>query len=184
MTSIACPSCHQVLPLEDVNVATDVALCRRCGVTHAFSDLLQERELTTQLEKSVPPSGVWEHPTAHGVKIGASHRSLAAGVGFLAISLFWNGIMSVFVLVNTASTLRLLGVPSPDWFPAPKMNGDTMGWGMTVFSLVVFDAVFGRRDGNDRWLPARVGRAHGGRSQHPRGVDLYGNRAIGAAATV
>ncbi len=53
--------------------------------------------------------------------------------GALAISLFWNGIVSVFVLVAISATLQQLHVPTPDWFPAPKMNGDAMTVGMTIF---------------------------------------------------
>jgi hypothetical protein len=51
----------------------------------------------------------------------------------LAVSLFWNGIVSVFVSVALASTLHLLGAPVPAWFPAPHMNGEIMGTGVTVF---------------------------------------------------
>jgi hypothetical protein len=57
-------------------------------------------------------------------------------VGYLGISLFWNGIVSVFVLVALSGTLHHLQWPVPDWFPAPKMNGRDMGLGELIFLWV------------------------------------------------
>lgn len=34
----ACPHCQTTIPLADVNVATDIALCRACGRTMSFSE--------------------------------------------------------------------------------------------------------------------------------------------------
>ena len=68
-----------------------------------------------------------------GTVIGATHRSLGAAIGSLAIALFWNGIVSVFVLVATASTLQLFDVGVPEWFPAPNLGKTPMGTGMTIF---------------------------------------------------
>jgi hypothetical protein len=33
----ACPFCQAHIPIEDINVATDIALCRACGRTTSFS---------------------------------------------------------------------------------------------------------------------------------------------------
>jgi hypothetical protein len=54
-------------------------------------------------------------------------------LGTLAASLFWNGIVSVFVLLVTSSTLQHLGITAPHWFPVPEMDGENMGVGMTAF---------------------------------------------------
>ena len=35
-----CPKCRGAIPLDDVNVATDIALCRRCEQTFAYSELI------------------------------------------------------------------------------------------------------------------------------------------------
>jgi hypothetical protein len=53
--------------------------------------------------------------------------------GTLAFALFWNGIVSVFVLIAIAGTLNNMGVPLPSWFPAPDMNGSPMSTGMNLF---------------------------------------------------
>ena len=130
---VSCPLCRNEIPKVDINVSTDLALCRRCDKTHVFSELFQRRDLSQELKKSQPPSGVWERTTARGVAFGVSHRSILGALGALAMGLFWNGIVSVFVLINLASTLSLLGVSLPEWFPAPNMNEQAMGWGMTLF---------------------------------------------------
>jgi hypothetical protein len=54
-------------------------------------------------------------------------------IGALAVALFWNGIVSVFVLVAIAGTLNNFGVTLPTWFPAPDMNGSPMSKGATLF---------------------------------------------------
>lgn len=133
MPVTACPKCQREIPDGDINVSTDIAFCRHCDIAHAFSELLQRRDLSKELDGKPPPDGVSERTTARGVAYVASHRSIPMALGALAVSLFWNGIVSVFVVLNLASTLNLLGVPVPAWFPAPLMNGDTMGWGITLF---------------------------------------------------
>jgi hypothetical protein len=44
-TPTICPACSATIPLADVNVATDIALCRACGATHPFSALLATGDL-------------------------------------------------------------------------------------------------------------------------------------------
>jgi hypothetical protein len=44
-TECLCPYCREIIPLEDVNVATDIALCRACGRTSAFSMTCAEGDL-------------------------------------------------------------------------------------------------------------------------------------------
>jgi hypothetical protein len=85
------------------------------------------------IDPNNPPAGAWYRNDGMGPVIGATHRSLGAAFGALAISLFWNGIVSVFVVLALSSTLRHLGFQLPDWFPAPNMNNSPMGVGMTLF---------------------------------------------------
>jgi hypothetical protein len=94
---------------------------------------MEELELEEQVDLARPPAGVWRESDGLGTRMGATHRSLGAAGGLLAACLFWNGIVSVFVLLALASTLRLLGVEVPHWFPAPEMDKQPMGVGMTIF---------------------------------------------------
>jgi hypothetical protein len=89
--------------------------------------------LEASIDLNQPPAGAWCTNDGTGPVIGATHRSLGVAFGALAMSVFWNGIVSVFVLVALAGTLRNLGLPLPHWFPAPNMNGSPMSVGMTIF---------------------------------------------------
>ncbi len=128
-----CPRCGKIIPVEDINVAKDVALCRSCNLVSALSSLVSAYALEPDVDLHQPPPGCWHRSTGFGTVVGATHRSLGTALSLLAVALFWNGIVSIFVLVAISSTLHLLHVPVPDWFPAPKMNGETMSVGMTIF---------------------------------------------------
>ncbi len=127
-----CPHCKQTVANADVNVASDVAFCRICNVAHKLSDLVHGLALG-DVDLTRPPQGTWHSQMGMSTVIGATHRSIGMAIGTLAISLFWNGITSVFVSLAFSSTLKHLGVGAPDWFPDPKMNGGPMTVGMTIF---------------------------------------------------
>ena len=93
-------------------------------------------ELEAGVDWDHPPAGIWHRDDGRELVVGATHRSLPAAIGALAFALFWNGIVSVFVLIAIAATLGHLNVPVPDWFPAPEMNDSPMGVGMTIFLWV------------------------------------------------
>src|SRR5687768_13226465 len=109
--SSTCPKCKAVIRAEDINVATDIALCRACNTPHKFSELVSRLDLEQGVDIHTPPAGAWYLSSPLETVIGATHRSSGAALGLLAISLFWNGIVSVFVLLATAGTLSHLGVP-------------------------------------------------------------------------
>lgn len=132
MMTPRCSKCQRTIPSDDVNVANDVAFCRVCNVAHKLSSLVQGVQLDS-VDVNSPPAGAWHRSSGLTTLIGASHRSLGMALGLLAISLFWNGIVSVFVLFAVSSTLRHMGVTVPGWFPGPNMNGSEMGVGMTIF---------------------------------------------------
>ncbi len=43
-----CPLCQSVIPADDVNVATDLALCRSCGNTSSFSVVSGSSEISLE----------------------------------------------------------------------------------------------------------------------------------------
>ena len=126
-----CPRCKQVIPSEDVNVANDIAFCRKCNLSHRLSALTLGTAVDENVDVNQPPAGTWFLREGNTVVIGSTHRSLGQAFAVLFACLFWNGIVSVFVCFAAASTLRHLGVPMPQWFPALK--GSVMPVGMTLF---------------------------------------------------
>jgi len=128
-----CPRCKGVIPSEDINVANDIAFCRHCNLSHSLSQLASASTVDENVDASRPPDGTWFQRNGAGTLIGATHRSVGQAFGLLFFSVFWNGIVSVFVLLTLASTLKHLGLSIPHWFPAPNMNGKAIPLGMTLF---------------------------------------------------
>jgi hypothetical protein len=84
-----CPTCQAEIPLADVNVSTDLALCRRCGKTFAFSRLVEE-QTPSPVDLSRPPRGSWFHSDMSGFEVGSTTRS--AGAFFLVpFMCVWSG---------------------------------------------------------------------------------------------
>lgn len=92
--SFQCPHCRRRLPMADVNVAADTALCRACGIPLRYSELL---DTVTTASTATPPRGTWRTDDGRSLRIGASCRSWGA-IPLLGINIFWNGIVGVFVV--------------------------------------------------------------------------------------
>jgi hypothetical protein len=122
MTSVppTCPQCREPIAGADVNVGKGVAYCRRCHLLHDLSELLASAELDFAPELTAPPPGTWLREDGFRTLVGARHRSLGTVAGLLFITLFWNGIVSVFVMGAVAGTLHHYGVPPPAWLPNAK----------------------------------------------------------------
>ncbi len=90
-----------------------------------------------------PPSGCSIHSFGQRAVATVSLRSITGFVTTTGFALFWNGIVSVFVLIAIAGLYANLIGPLPKWFPAPglndgkpEMNGGPMELGMTLFLCV------------------------------------------------
>ena len=128
-----CPKCGRAILGDDINAATDIAYCRPCNLAHKLSVLITSCDLTHGVDFNKPPSGVRCAVSGGRVRVTVTHRALGAAAGILAIALFWNGILSVFLLIAISATLTNLHVPIPAWFPSPETNDSNMGVGMTIF---------------------------------------------------
>jgi hypothetical protein len=85
-----CPSCGAAIPLDDVNVSKDVALCRACGQSTAFSLISAAAEINLQ-SLAQPPRGIRmdEEP---GGALKVSYRKISPVVLFLLpFTLVWGG---------------------------------------------------------------------------------------------
>ena len=137
MSAILCPKCRAAIPPDDVNVKEGVAFCRACNTLTRLADLADQAEITAA-DPASPPQGCDFSSNGNETTITVSARSAGAAIGALFFSLFWNGIVSVFVLVAIAGSLQHIFGSVPAWFPAPSMGkaGQTIPVGMLLFLWV------------------------------------------------
>lgn len=86
---LLCPKCRSEIPLDDVNVSTNIALCRRCGQNWNYADLTDDS--STNFDVMNPPKGAWFHEMPPcGFEVGVSTRSPTAFflVPFMCV---WSG---------------------------------------------------------------------------------------------
>ncbi len=137
-----CPNCDAVITADAINIKEGVALCPDCGKLSRLSELnTSGRSIADILAR--PPSGCSVVSDGQRVAATASLRSLSGFAFTAGFALFWNGIISVFVLIAIAGLYTNLIGPLPTWFPAPglkdgkpEMNGEPMDLGMTLFLCV------------------------------------------------
>lgn len=77
--------------MEDINVANDIALCRRCQQPHSYVELLNAAEVGP-IDSSRPPKGMWLLRKPNGFEMGFSTRQLALAIFLIPFTLFWSGI--------------------------------------------------------------------------------------------
>lgn len=85
-----CPLCRSAIAIDDINVATDVALCRRCGKAFSFSELLSGSARAAP-DLTTPPNGAWFEQLADGFRIGATTRSWMA-LFLVPFACVWSGM--------------------------------------------------------------------------------------------
>ena len=144
MAMNACPACGRPIAAEDINIKEGVGLCRACGTLSRLSEIA-DQPLADATSLAKPPKGCWyEQQMGGGGAVYASLRSPGTAIGTLAVCLFWNGIVSVFVLVALSGLYTHFFGRLPPWFPAPGAggsksssgggnSGSEMSLGMTLF---------------------------------------------------
>jgi hypothetical protein len=133
VASPICPRCKGVIPSDDVNVAKDIAYCRNCNLALSLSALASGTAVDEDVDLSRAPAGAWFRRDLEGVAIGATNRSLASAFALLFFALFWNGIVSFFVLITVAATLHQMGITIPAWFPAAMVKTGNLHLGLIIF---------------------------------------------------
>src|SRR2546423_1645734 len=85
-----CPDCRNVISLEDVNVAKDIALCRGCGKVWTFSLVRATKELAG-VDLQNPPKGVRiEEDFQGGMRI-RFHRISRSLIFLIPFTALWSG---------------------------------------------------------------------------------------------
>ena len=145
MAAVICLECGDEIGPDDVNVGEGVAYCRGCGSLSRLSEILDQAEgdredpfhpsaPERQVDPDVPPRGCAIRDDGLQTTLRASARSAGGIAGGLFATLFWNGIVSIFVLVAIAGTLHHILGSVPSWFPAPNFSsGGGMPLGMVLF---------------------------------------------------
>jgi hypothetical protein len=112
---LTCPKCRSEIPLEDVNVSTDIALCRQCEKTHSLAELSADGEVA-DVDTSQPPKGAWYRSQGNEFEVGATARS-ALAFFLVPFTLIWSGgslggiYGSQFAKGKFELTQSLFGIP-------------------------------------------------------------------------
>jgi hypothetical protein len=86
----SCPSCHAEIPLDDVNVAKDVALCRACGRATPFSLISGTAEVSLDALDEPPKSVRVEQGFGDEMSI-VYHRLSPVLLFLIPFTAFWSG---------------------------------------------------------------------------------------------
>jgi hypothetical protein len=89
LMSTICPSCRATISIADINVSTDIALCRSCGKTFSFSEIVPG-VATVRPDLAAPPAGTWFEELPRGFRVGGSTRSWMALV-IVPFTCVWSG---------------------------------------------------------------------------------------------
>lgn len=97
MKSYLCPECHADIPLSDINVSADVALCRTCGSRFHVVDLIEEGDEAeaSRLLSEPPPKHLKIVRALDDVsgKMEVRYTKINKGVFFLIpFTLVWSGL--------------------------------------------------------------------------------------------
>jgi hypothetical protein len=87
---VSCPTCGVVIPADDLNVSTDLALCRGCAKTFRLSENVDDAA-SPGPDLSSPPAGVEYETLADGFRISATTRSWGA-LFIVPFTCVWSGI--------------------------------------------------------------------------------------------
>jgi hypothetical protein len=145
MTANVCPACGKTIAIDDINVPEGVGLCRACGKLSRLADIADQPVIDPKTLASPPPPGCSIEEIfggGGGQILRASLRSPGSAIGALAICLFWNGIVSIFLLFAIGGLYTNLVGPLPKWFPIPGSGGNkgnlgpNMGMGETLFLCI------------------------------------------------
>ncbi|PHN04799.1 zinc ribbon domain-containing protein [Flavilitoribacter nigricans] len=94
---LACPNCATSIKAENINITSLVAKCHHCNSVFNFSNNLEVAS-RNRPEIMLPP-GFEAYTTLSSLDIEFSWRQSSKGLGFfIFFALFWNGILSIFVV--------------------------------------------------------------------------------------
>lgn len=145
--SNSCPNCDADLPAAAINLTEGVALCPGCGQLSRLRAVARTSEVPAP--QGPPPRGCRPETNGLETRLVASNRSAGQAAILLFAALFWNSIVSVFVLVVAAGYWIRLAGSLPDWFPmtpagsaGPERGGEGGSAVAMPLGLLIFMTVF------------------------------------------
>lgn len=90
-TDYRCPHCKSLIPLGDVNVSADLALCRSCGKTTSFSVLAEASGIPLEA-KAERPKGVSVEEGFRGAITITYQRRSPLLIFLIPFTAFWSGM--------------------------------------------------------------------------------------------
>lgn len=94
---LSCPNCRTEIQAADINVANTLAKCVSCNTIFDFSPILKTP--SHKKEEVLLPPGIEAYSTNYELDIELNWRKTSKALGFfLFFTLFWNGIVSIFVV--------------------------------------------------------------------------------------
>jgi len=129
--AIKCKGCGQEIPADDVNIATGLAKCRGCNAVFEFSAQV-EKQGRAEREPVPMPKNLVVAEGPGSLTVVRKWKAGSLGFFFLAFALFWNLIVSVFVVAT------LFG-PGATWEGTDQKVSPSFMWlFLTPFILVGF----------------------------------------------
>ena len=94
---LSCPNCQAEIRAADINMANTLAKCDACNTVFDFSPILKRPK--HKKEEILLPPGIEAYATNYELDIELNWRKSSQALGFfLFFTLFWNGIVSIFVV--------------------------------------------------------------------------------------
>jgi hypothetical protein len=158
MRTLTCSSCGAAISQENINVAKDFFYCPACQKAGTISAQISDVEISADYSRGAP-AGTWERSEMNRLVVGARCFEWGALLGQLFTAVFWNGILSLFLLVFGVFTLQSLKVPLPEQLNFIEKKPENFPPGMLVFFWLfitpfvaiglwmiysVFDTLFGK----------------------------------------
>lgn len=135
-----CPSCGAEIHKNEVNLDQWIVRCRDCGEESPLAEVeFGPSERESKAIAATPPR-ISLHPGFDNLEIRISLFSLPKLLLSLFVACFWNGIVSIFLMLAIAAVCYQILDHVPAWLPVPGlqegkpvMNDQVMGPGMTTF---------------------------------------------------
>ena len=132
LSNSRCPACKAPLAVDDINMKEGVALCRACAKLSTLADVLRAAELLN-VNTSAVPDGCGIRQGENEQVIFASMRDGGAAGFMLFFTLFWNLIVSIFVVIAITMTVQSITGSTPTWLPNVQGSGGGPPFGSLWF---------------------------------------------------